>query len=146
MSTSAGDSDIAAVLQTILSEVKTIKSEHSQLASAVDQISGRVNVLAGVKEIKGVAQDVSTASSIAKPKAPVVATDATKEQEGTSQAAEVPPRRSSLTSKITLTSYPGQAGVDPLNMSWGHEDPHIRGPVVVSRHHNTIGRRNGEQY
>ncbi|GAM85379.1 hypothetical protein ANO11243_033860 [Dothideomycetidae sp. 11243] len=52
-------------------------------------------------------------------------------------------RRSSLTtSKIILTSYPGQAGVDPLPMSWGAGDAATRGPVVVSRHPSTIRKRN----
>jgi hypothetical protein len=48
----------------------------------------------------------------------------------------------SFSSKIILTSYPGQAGVDPITMQWGASDPQARGPVVVSRHKSTIGRRN----
>ncbi|KAH0139669.1 hypothetical protein KCU67_g15095, partial [Aureobasidium melanogenum] len=51
-------------------------------------------------------------------------------------------RRSSVTSKIILTSYPGQAGVDPLPMDWGNKDPSLRGPVVVSRNPSSIRRRN----
>ena len=50
---------------------------------------------------------------------------------------------SSFTSKIVLTSHPGQAGVDPLPMNWGDHNPDQRGPVVVSRHKSTIRRRNG---
>jgi hypothetical protein len=59
--------------------------------------------------------------------------------------ADAQPRRTSVSkiSKIILTSYPGQAGVDPLPMQWGAKDPAVRGPVVVSRHANTIRRRNG---
>lgn len=37
------------------------------------------------------------------------------------------PRRGSTTSKIILTSYPGQAGVDPLPMEWGAQDAQKRG-------------------
>ncbi|KAI1663196.1 gtp cyclohydrolase ii protein [Pyrenophora tritici-repentis] len=61
------------------------------------------------------------------------------------ESADAPPRRTSVSkfSKIILTSYPGQAGVDPLPMEWGAKDPAVRGPVVVSRHPNTIRRRNG---
>ena len=55
----------------------------------------------------------------------------------------VPSRRQSWTSRIILTTYPGQAGIRPLPLSWAHPDPKQRGPVVVSRHHSTIGRRNG---
>jgi len=47
-----------------------------------------------------------------------------------------------FTSKIILTSYPNQPGVDPCPMSWGNPNPEERGPVVVSRHRSTIGRRN----
>lgn len=54
-----------------------------------------------------------------------------------------PARRSTaFTSKIILTSYPNQSGVDPVVMNWGHPNPEERGPVVVSRHRSTIGRRN----
>ena len=51
-------------------------------------------------------------------------------------------RKSSVTSRIILTTYPGQSGIDPLPMNWGEEDPGKRGPVVVSRQKSTIRRRN----
>jgi hypothetical protein len=57
-------------------------------------------------------------------------------------ATSPPPRKGSTTSKIILTSYPGQAGVDPLPMVWGDSDPLKRGPVVASRNASTIRRRN----
>ncbi|KAL8678006.1 MAG: hypothetical protein Q9186_005605 [Xanthomendoza sp. 1 TL-2023] len=47
-----------------------------------------------------------------------------------------------LASRIILTTYPGQSGIDPIPINWGHVDPHQRGPVVVSRSQNTIRRRN----
>jgi GTP cyclohydrolase N terminal len=60
-------------------------------------------------------------------------------------AIESSPRRiTGFTSKIILTSYPGQSGADPVPMNWGDSNPNRRGPVVVSRHKSTIGRRNGE--
>ena len=50
---------------------------------------------------------------------------------GSSESAtllpQASPRRSSVTSKIILTSYPGQSGVDPLPMEWGARDPQKRG-------------------
>jgi hypothetical protein len=54
-----------------------------------------------------------------------------------------PSQRSSLTSRIVLTTYPKQIGIQPLTMDWGHSDPLKRGPVVVSRAPSTIRRRNG---
>ncbi|KAI5306917.1 Uracil-regulated protein 1 [Ascosphaera pollenicola] len=46
------------------------------------------------------------------------------------------------TSKIILTTYPGQSGVNPIPLDWGNPDPLKRGPVVVSRHKSTIKKRN----
>lgn len=46
-------------------------------------------------------------------------------------------------SRIILTTYPGQSGIHPVAMSWGHADPIQRGPVLVSRNQSTISRRNG---
>ncbi|TWU74735.1 hypothetical protein ED733_005571 [Metarhizium rileyi] len=51
--------------------------------------------------------------------------------------------RSEFTSRIVLTTYPKQIGIDPLRMDWGNPDPTKRGPVVVSRSPSTIRRRNG---
>ncbi|KAK4082125.1 uncharacterized protein Triagg1_1937 [Trichoderma aggressivum f. europaeum] len=53
-----------------------------------------------------------------------------------------PSSRSGFTSRIVLTTYPKQIGIDPLQMDWGNPDPQQRGPVVVSRAASTIRRRN----
>ncbi|KAI9683134.1 MAG: Uracil-regulated protein 1 [Trizodia sp. TS-e1964] len=45
-------------------------------------------------------------------------------------------------SRIILTTYPGRSGTDPLAMNWGHKEAIHRGPVVVSRRHGTLKRRN----
>ena len=50
--------------------------------------------------------------------------------------------RQTPVSRIILTTYPGQSGIDPVVMNWGHEDPILRGPVVVSRNPSTVRRRN----
>ncbi|KAL2753938.1 hypothetical protein ACRALDRAFT_1062918 [Sodiomyces alcalophilus JCM 7366] len=55
-----------------------------------------------------------------------------------------PTQKSGFTSRIILTTYPKQIGINPLPVNWGHADPQIRGPVVVSRLSSTIRRRNGE--
>lgn len=49
-------------------------------------------------------------------------------------------------SRIILTTYPGQSGIHPVAMNWGHADPIQRGPVLVSRNQSTIGRRNGTRF
>ncbi|KAK3181106.1 hypothetical protein K4F52_007647 [Lecanicillium sp. MT-2017a] len=51
-------------------------------------------------------------------------------------------QRAGYTSRIVLTTYPKQIGIDPISLNWGQLDPVDRGPVVVSRSPSTIRRRN----
>jgi hypothetical protein len=148
MSTESSTDNV--VLKEILEGLKAMRLENSQLASAIDKINGRVNVLAGVKQVKDEAATDAANGTLSTEKAKEADSAQTVEAvsqqyEPTSPNAEAPPRRASVskTSKIILTSYPGQSGVDPLPMEWGAKDPAVRGPVVVSRHNNTIRRRNG---
>lgn len=154
MSISSADASkegFSGLLAEILTGLKSLQKDNAQLASAVDAINGRVNMLAGVKQvheaaaINGTPDGPSAAAAKEAEEAKSTRTvKAVSEQYERIQTPSEPiPRRSSI-SKITLTSYPGQAGVDPINMNWGHPDPDRRGPVVVSRHPNTIRRRNGE--
>jgi hypothetical protein len=148
MSTEGTTSD--AVLKEILDGLKALRTENSVLAASVDTINGRVNMLAGIKQIKDEAASETANGTLNGEKANGAA-ESGKTVEAVNQQYEQPPaiadqpRRASVskTSKIILTSYPGQAGVDPLPMEWGAKDPAVRGPVVVSRHANTIRRRNG---
>ena len=160
MSASTGSSQSdgasnAVILQEILASLKSLQQENVQLSAAVDAISGRVNVLAGVKQtLEGTIVDPTLTRENGQPRPQPASvpsesrtthTDAGSTTNG-SHATSPPPgsgRRSSTTSKIILTSYPGQAGVDPLPMEWGAKDPKVRGPVVVSRNLGTFRRRNG---
>ncbi|KXL46349.1 hypothetical protein M433DRAFT_149406 [Acidomyces richmondensis BFW] len=146
------------LLKEILACLTSLKQDHAHLASAVDAINGRVNVLAAVKQsYDGVAHDANAASPRFGPQGSphifprghhsrdsLSSVDGSgKDANGPAQSSSPPARRSSTTaSKIILTSYPGQAGVDPLPMEWGAKDPQRRGPVVVSRSPSTIRRRN----
>ncbi|KAF2490233.1 hypothetical protein BU16DRAFT_530773 [Lophium mytilinum] len=133
------------VLGQILEGLAALRKDNATLASAVDEINGRVNMLAGVKQLHDVAAAANGSSAPVKAEEKPAETVASLSEtyEGAPTAAEVPKeRRASTTSKIILTSYPGQAGVDPLPMDWGNKDPNVRGPVVVSRHPNTFRRRN----
>lgn len=142
------------VLQEILTSLKSIQQENTQLAAAVDAINGRVNILAGVKQMQdGTVVDAAAAKHI-EPREPSLSNGSSSVPAVSSTTSTGSPaspsvdsgRRPSVTttSKIILTSYPGQAGVDPLPVSWGHKDPAIRGPIVVSRNPGTIRRRNGK--
>jgi hypothetical protein len=145
-----GSTTSDAVLKEILDGLKALRTENVLLAASVDKINGRVNMLAEIKQIKDDAAAAAANGTLSKEKAKDAESAQTVEavsQQYEQPPANVddPPRRASVskTSKIILTSYPGQAGVDPLPMEWGAKDPAIRGPVVVSRHANTIRRRNG---
>lgn len=121
-----GDSapDMAAMLKEILSSVRSLKQENAQLSASVDAINGRVNTLAGIKQIQdGVAHDATLRSP--KTAAPSKDIDNASESQDAideSQSASPPTERrpsTTSTSKIILTSYPGQAGVDPIPLNWG---------------------------
>lgn len=59
----------------------------------------------------------------------------------------------SHTERITLTTYPGQSGIDPLPLNWSAPTAHLRGPILASRlqtstinnlkEHNAIGAYGG---
>lgn len=150
-SKSSGDD---TVLSQILASLKSLQQENASLAATVDAINGRVNVLSGVKQAQdGTAIDGSRSKERqeptrqAPPRSPELLPTAIAATIPLESSSVSPPpdarRRTSLTSKIILTSYPGQAGVDPLPMNWGAKDPNVRGPITVSRNPNTIRRRNG---
>ncbi|PHH73860.1 hypothetical protein CDD83_4657 [Cordyceps sp. RAO-2017] len=50
--------------------------------------------------------------------------------------------KSVFPSRIVLTTYPKQIGIDPIPIHWGNSDHLKRGPVIVSRSPSTIRRRN----
>ncbi|KAJ2234731.1 Uracil-regulated protein 1 [Coemansia sp. RSA 1722] len=45
-------------------------------------------------------------------------------------------------SRVVLTTYPSQLGIDPIELNWGAASANQRGPVVVSRQKDSFGRRN----
>jgi hypothetical protein len=120
-------SDTTAMLKEILMAVRSLKQEHSELSASVDAINGRVNTLAGIKQIQdGIAHDAALPS----PKIAAQSKDNASSQEdptkdtntGESQSVSSSTARrpsATSTSKIILTSYPGQAGVDPIPLKWG---------------------------
>jgi len=145
--------DQSAILKEVLEAVKTLQLNQVQLSSNVDAISGRVNVLAGMKEVRDVAID-SPPPPVKKiepiphddshlvhsddvvPPSPSLPASQFGSPGSSSPLSHV--RKPSITSRIILTTYPGQSGINPLPMDWGNKDPQKRGPVVVSRGQTTI--------
>lgn len=140
-----GQATTTALLAEILSSLKLLQKEHVQLSSAVDAISGKVNVLTAISQPNGSVRRSNGADT------PTTAGEGnavvTERRESAGDPLGSPTlqavRRGSLTSKITLTTYPGQSNVDPIPLIWGHPDTMSRGPVVVARGTSTIRKRNG---
>ena len=139
-------------LKEIQSTLRSIQQDYRGLTNTLEAIEGRVNVIAGLKEVGTATTDPqSTNAAQSMPlnadklnTAPssivgyVSAHDTTEEHKISTAV-----RGSGNPSRIILTTYPGQVGIDPINMDWGQQDPILRGPVVVSRSQSTIKRRNG---
>lgn len=150
------------LLNKICNTLQSMQIDYQNLSAAVEIIEGRVNILAGVKQLHDAAESESRSINRASRSlsregqlssntaAPLVSSPRLLASENThesvpSEKHQLPARSSgpSTATRIILTTYPGQSGIDPLPMNWGHKDPMQRGPVVVSRSQSTIRRRNG---
>lgn len=135
--------DNNALLAQILAAVSQIQSDNKALAASVDAINGRVNALADVKKLKDAARPDTARVSAPPAAAAAPLADLSPAAETSAEIKEEEPSKRPTTSRIILTTYPGQSGIDPIIMNWGHKDPMQRGPVVVSRAGSTVRRRNG---
>lgn len=159
MDTSQGD-----LLQQILTTLQTLQSDYKQLSTAVQHIRTRLDAVAvasafhppsiecdhNVQRLQRVLEKHKEGSADRSPPVPpttspsLLSLDAPRSS-GSDVKVATPQRglASEVSSRIILTTYSGQSGIDPVVMSWGHPDPAKRGPVVVSRSQSTIRRRNG---
>ncbi|KAL9641367.1 MAG: hypothetical protein Q9204_000002 [Flavoplaca sp. TL-2023a] len=140
-------------LNQILRVMQSLKDGHQQLTEDVLSIKGRLEVLAHQQchhQNTNNASDANTQESLkAIPAASLISSPPPTGLEGFTNAPSnskmASPQRSTATSqssRIILTTYPGQAGIDPVPMNWGHHDRLQRGPVIVSRSQSSIKRRN----
>jgi len=108
--------DQSAILKELLEAVKTLQLSHVQLSSTVDAISGRVNVLAGMKEVRDVAIDTpaspvkqiepiphddSHSDDVVPPSPSLPATSFSSSTDTSSALSHA--RKASVTSRIILT-------------------------------------------
>lgn len=146
---------MAGDLDDIKGALKHIAESQSQLVSAFDTLSHRVDELAHSKTAQPTRPDVrSDNSNVALQSAaalssaaglPVQSPSLLPADAGSASpggATSPPGVKSGFTSRIILTTYPKQIGINPLPMDWGNPDPLQRGPVAVSRSTSTIRRRN----
>lgn len=157
-------------LKQILSIVQSIQKDHRHLSAAVESIQEQVKVISGVKQAHDIDGRNQASQGGTAPTQPLSAggqqstrgTDPSPSPNAQASSLEFGPvgpgearsdgeplygRKHSATaiSRIVLTTYPGQSGIDPLTMNWGHVDALERGPVVVSRSQSTVRRRNGKR-
>lgn len=144
-------------MEDVADALKAIAQSQSQLLSAFESVSQRVSELE-----KGTAASFSSSqptndttrgdSSDGPDPSPtplhtgytsdpsVVPADAGTQQ--ASKSAEGGAGKLEFPSRVILTTYPKQIGINPLPLEWGLADPLKRGPVAVSRNASTIRRRN----
>lgn len=149
-------------LRQVLDTLKAMQHHQSQLSATVAALNARVEQLTipdGNSKTHINASSHASAEAPGRPsdsasvpstptKSPTAATsfsdrEAEKTAEKTAESAPAPRQKRVSSSRIILTTYPGQSGIDPIPLDWGNEDPLKRGPVVVSRNQNTVRRRNG---
>jgi hypothetical protein len=134
-----------AVLSEILSTLKRMQVDHASLAANVESLSSRVETQSTLSALRsqprGSVRDSPSLDPMELGKA--ASSPPTDSPFSSSKPPPSPTaRRSSVTSRIILTTYPGQSGIDPIPLDWGNSDPAKRGPVIVSRLQHTIRRRN----
>ena len=156
---SSENDPIFSILCEIQATLQSIQQDYAALSAVVETINGRVNILSGVKEVQDAAglelrpcQPVTVKNPLLSDEAnattssvhPIATSDFSGNNNRPLASLSLPvPPKPNLSSRIILTTYPSQSGIDPLTMKWGDSDPRRRGPVVVSRSQSTLRRRNG---
>ena len=142
------------VLSEILLTLKKMQVDHAQLAQNVESLQSRVDTQNALSQLRnhsrGSIKDSPSLDPLNLPKAAsngLSSSPTSGSNLDTAFSQKPPPspptpRKTSVTSRIILTTYPGQSGIDPIPLDWGNPNPAKRGPVIVSRHHNTLRRRN----
>ncbi|KAI1331929.1 GTP cyclohydrolase N terminal-domain-containing protein [Xylariaceae sp. FL0255] len=130
----------AVNMSDILQVLKTIQDNQSKLATEVESVSQRLDTLAPSTQSPTLKEKTTEDSVPATPEPSALPPPAVVETSKTSTAG-VQAEKSGFTSRIILTTYPKQIGINPVPLKWGAPGPE-RGPVVVSRSSSTIRKRN----
>ena len=156
----SGEPEGPELLRQILMTVQSIEQNYTRLSAAIDSIQGQVSILSSVKQTKTLT--IQDEQQLPLPKEASCSTKSEFTHHATEPMVSVHTqdlhtsihsedpslaRKRPVTvsgSRIILTTYPNQSGIDPLPLDWGNKDFFQRGPVVVSRNQSTIRRRNGK--
>lgn len=137
MSTSTSSAD--GVLAEILQAVKTLHQDHLSLVDKVNTSNDKIGQVLVDFESRITAQEVRSKSPSKIPTTPIVVTE---EKQFAAFKPAAKKTAGKWPNRITLTTYPGQVGVEPIPLDWGNADPLKRGPIVVARSADTIKSRN----
>ncbi|KAI1437252.1 GTP cyclohydrolase N terminal-domain-containing protein [Xylaria sp. CBS 124048] len=134
----SGTGDLGSGTADILRALKAIEESQSKLAAEVESVSQRLDTLAPSAHsphLNGVSHHEHTlpGESVLPQAAIVTPSD--------SSSAKVEAEKAGFSSRIILTTYPKQLGINPIPLNWGAPVDE-RGPVVVSRSSSTIRKRN----
>ncbi|KAI6090828.1 putative GTP cyclohydrolase II [Hypoxylon rubiginosum] len=146
MASSGAGADSGVTMADVLQALKAIQENQNRLATEVQTVSSRLDTLAPTSQSPIPDSKRSPSLLAGTPTSPVQTSLAATETEAdsttavTKEAAQA--QKSGFTSRIILTTYPKQIGINPIPLHWGAPDPSDRGPVVVSRSSSTIRRRN----
>ncbi|TPX30869.1 GTP cyclohydrolase II [Synchytrium microbalum] len=138
-------SSLGSALEQILGAIADVKKDQTALLTKVEHYQ-RENR----DEFRRLSSS-TTPQPNASPKQKVLSNEKYVDSDGEDDTESVvsltsrpPPASGSPSSKgsVILTTYPGQAGISPVPLSWGASDPKIRGPIVASRYPGSIKYRN----
>ncbi|KAK7966156.1 GTP cyclohydrolase II [Apiospora aurea] len=146
----ASDSASSASMSDVLEALKSIQQVQGQMQKGVESLTHRVNQIAPPSPDPADGKSTPTPVAVKDLTSSPLPPPATERAEGAetpmsaAAKAALEAQKSGFTSRIILTTYPKQIGIDPIPLKWGAADPKERGPVVVSRASSTIGKRNGD--
>ncbi|KAI0810742.1 GTP cyclohydrolase N terminal-domain-containing protein [Xylaria sp. FL0064] len=124
----------------ILQALKAIQENQTKLAADVESLSNRLDALAPSTNSPTLIEKSSPESGLpAESALPQPALVSLSKDENASARGQA--EKAGFTSRIILTTYPKQIGINPIPLNWGAPGLE-RGPVVVSRSSSTIRKRN----
>ncbi|KAF1796851.1 GTP cyclohydrolase N terminal-domain-containing protein [Mucor lusitanicus] len=121
------------ILQKMLSTMETLRADQLRLAEQFEKLS----TATPPKDLASSGDPLSPSTSIT-----AITDDKAVVGEAASKSATSASSSSMYPSRVILTTYPGQHGIKPLSLNWGAQDPKARGPIVASRHAESIKKRN----
>ena len=143
------------LLARILQEVVELKSKNAQLEQKIDGLQASPHVRRGSSTggLTPVHAPVSSASVGVPPESAILgsptvqplgpsALAASPLLSGTKPKANADLEALYAHNRVILTTYPNQVGIDPYPLNFGHPDAQIRGPILASRHPDSVKRRN----